>query len=192
MSKLKTNYLNTIKKHILAYASIRQDIIMQASDARNHSKRAIFAMQRDDIKQGETKIRLAEKTLKQLFKKYGKNLRAMNEGVLRDGIEEYVEASLFYQFLTTGKIGEIKSILIPEEVYIAGLCDVPGELLRYAIKSATIKDEKMVVACADMAAEIVSTLSEFDLTKYLRTKFDQANGAVKKIEYIVYELSLKD
>jgi hypothetical protein len=34
-------------------------------------------------------------------------------------------------------------------------------------------------------------LIEFNLTKYLRNKFDQAKGAGRKIEEIVYEVGLK-
>ena len=42
-----------------------------------------------------------------------------------------------------------------------------------------------------MAQEIMGELIEFDLTSYLRTKFDQAKQAVRKLEEVVYEVSLR-
>ena len=94
--------------------------------------------------------------------------------------------------MTTGKIGKIADITIPERSYIGGLCDVPGELYRYAIKSATQKDMKKVKQCTNMAQEITGELIEFNLTSYLRNKFDQAKMAAQKIEKVVYELSLNE
>ncbi len=43
-----------------------------------------------------------------------------------------------------------------------------------------------------MAQDITGELIEFNLTSYLRNKFDQAKSAVQKIEKVVYELSLKE
>ena len=99
---------------------------------------------------------------------------------------------MFYDFFTTGKIGEVKDIPIGFESYLAGLCDVPGELLRFAVKAATAKDIKTVKKCAEMAQEIIGELIEFNLTSYLRTKFDQAKQAVRKLEEVVYEVSLRE
>jgi hypothetical protein len=42
-----------------------------------------------------------------------------------------------------------------------------------------------------VAQEIIGELIEFNLTSYLRTKFDQAKGAVQKLEEINYQISLK-
>jgi len=69
---------------------------------------------------------------------------------------------------------------------------VPGELYRYAIKSATVRDLKMTKKCAEMAREIIGELIEFNLTSYLRTKFDQAKQAVQKLEQVVYEVSIRE
>jgi len=192
MSTLNKIYTKKLKNDLIAYATKRRDIIKMSDDALHHSKRAIFAMHRDNLDEAKQKISVAEKLLKQVSGKHGKDDRALNEGSYKAGLEEYVEAVLFYQFLTTGKIGEIKSLSVSPESYVAGLTDVPGELYRYAIKAATDRDIKTVKKCADMAQEIVGELIEFNLTSYLRNKFDQAKSAVQKIEKVVYELSLRD
>ncbi len=191
MSVIKKSYLNKIKKSILNYALVRRDVIKKAGDALHHAKRAIFAMHRDNMKEAVEKIKESEKIIKALNKKHSKNKAVTDEGAYKAALEEYVEAVLFHQFIITGKIAEIKNINVPGEIYIAGLCDVPGELYRYAIKAATKKDIKTVTRCAETAQEIVGELIEFNLTKYLRNKFDQAKNAVNKLEYVVYELNLR-
>lgn len=188
---LQKAYIRKLKKHMLAYAEQRRDVIKQAGDALHASKRAIFAMHRDDLKEAKEKLKTAESLLKKLQKKYAKDPRVLSEGSMREGLEEYVEATLLFQFMNTGKIGQITNIDITETVYIAGLCDVPGELQRYAVKAATERDVKTVQKCQKAAEEILGELIEFNLTKYLRTKFDQAKQVVRRIEQIVYELSLR-
>lgn len=189
---INKTYMNKLRTELHGYALIRREVIRETGDALHHAKRAIFSLHRDDQKEAEMKLGEAEVIFKKLHAKYKNDVKTKDEGSYRAAVEEYVEAVLFYQFITTGKIGEVKTFEIEPEVYLAGLCDVPGELYRYAIKAATNKDIKKVKQCADAAGEIIGELIEFNLTSYLRTKFDQAKQAVQKLEYIVYEASLKD
>jgi len=188
---LNKSYTNKLRKHILDHATKRRDVIKESGDALHHAKRAIFAMHRDNMKEAEVKLKACIDILRALDKKYKNSPAIKNEGSYKAAVEEYVEASLFHQFLTSGKIGKVEGLDIHPEVFIAGLCDVPGELYRYAIKAATKKDIKTVDKCATTAQDIVGELTEFNLTKYLRTKFDQAKSAVNKLEYIVYEVNLR-
>lgn len=189
---LQKAYLNKIKKNLHSYHTKRGEVIGMSNNALHHAKRAIFALHRDNTVEAIEKIKLVEKILKDIYKKYKTTPKIFNEGSFKASLEEYVEAKCFFEFLQTNKIGEIKTVTIPEEVYLAGLCDVPGELYRYAIKSATNKDIEMTKKCAEMAQEIIGELIEFNLTSYLRTKFDQAKSAVQKLNIVVYELSLRE
>lgn len=188
---LNTSLLSKIRKDLLSYADIRQKVIKDSNDALFHAKRAIFALHRDQVKEAGTKLVEAKKILGAISKTYSKDARALDEGAYKAAIEEYVEAELMYQFVTTGKIGEIKGLKISSESYVAGLTDVPGELYRYAVKAATARDYTTVTKCAEAAEEIIGELIECNLTSYLRNKFDQAKTAVSKIEHVVYELSLR-
>ena len=189
---IKVGYLNTLKKSLHTYAAQRRDVIKISGDALHLSKRAIFAMHRSNMDEAHAKLKDAELLLKTVAKEFKKTPELLHEGSYRAGMEEYVEAVLFLQFLEGGSIGDkIKQITIPRDVYLAGLCDVPGELYRYAIKAATHHDIDTVRACNNMAQEIIELLTEFEFTKYLRTKFDQAKQAAHKLEYVVYEVSLR-
>lgn len=188
---LNKSYVNNLRSQFLSYALVRRDIIKMSDDALHHSKRAIFALHRDDREEAKMKLDGARDILKKLRATYRKEPKAWDEGAYRASVEEFVEATLFYQFLATGKIGEVKDIPVDGESYLSGLCDVPGELYRYAIKAATKKDIAMVKKCAEAGEEIVGELIEFNLTSYLRNKFDQAKQAVQKLEQIVYETAIR-
>ena len=191
MSQLSLVYLQKLRTDIHAYALKRRDIIKQSDDALHHAKRSIFAMHRGNMTEAKEKLVMVEAMLKGLFVTYKKEPRFTDEGAFKAALEEYVEAVLFYQFITTGSIGPVKKLPIEAESYLSGLCDVPGELYRYAIKAATAGDSSVVQQCADMANEIIGELIEFNLTSYLRTKFDQAKQAAHKLEQVVYEVAIR-
>jgi len=189
---LKKTYLNALKKSLHTYAEMRRDVIKISGDALHLSKRAIFSMHRGDMKEAEKKLAEAKTFLQSVEKKFKKVPELLTEGAYRAGMEEYVEAALFHQFLSTGTLGdELKGFQIPRDVFLAGLCDVPGELYRFAIKAATERKLDVVNSSNVMAQDIVESLTEFEFTKYLRTKFDQAKQAANKLEFVVYEVSLR-
>ncbi len=188
---LNKKYFQSIREDLLSYAQKRREVIKTAGDAQHHAKRAIFALQRDNTKEAQESLVLAEKLLTGLIKKYKGDSRITDEGSFRAAVEEFIEATLFKQFLDKKDLSEIKSIPIDSDAYIAGLADVPGEIVRYATKSATERNFEMVKRCYAAAEGIVGELIDMDLTGYNRQKFDQAKQALHKLQQIVYEVSLK-
>lgn len=192
MAGIQTSYTDKLKLNILEYAEKRREVIKASGDALHCAKRAIFALHRGDRAEAERKLGEAEAAYKALNTKFKSEPHIFSEGSYLAGLEEYVEAKLFYNFIVAGKIGEIKEMRVSGETYIAGLCDLPGELYRYAIRAATEKNPDLVKKCAELAGEIIGVLIEFNLTSYLRTKFDQAKQAAQKLEVVMYELSLRE
>lgn len=184
--------MKSLKSDLHTFHERRRVVIDTANNALHHAKRVVFSLHRDDFKEAKEKLELVEKILEELRKKFKSDLSILDEGAYKAAIEEYVEAKLFYDFLTAKKIGKINKLGIEGESYLAGLCDLPGELYRYAIKCATNHDMKKTVECSEASKEIIGELIEFNLTSYLRTKFDQAKQAVHKLEIVVYELSLRN
>ncbi len=184
-------YYSELKATLLSYTSKRREVIKNAGDAQHLSKKAIFAFQRDDVKDGSKCLDDAEKILTNLYGFCQTEKGLTDEGSYKAGLEEWVEATLFKQFLDDQAIGRIKCKMeIDPDLYISGLCDVPGEILRYAIKSATERNFDMVHRCYAVAEEIVGAMVDMDLTGYNRNKFDQAKQALNKLQQVVYEVSL--
>lgn len=188
---LDSSYISKLRDSIHGHASKRHALIKESADALHHAKRAIFSLHRHNRTEAEEKLALAESILKKIISEHKKDPKMLEEGSFKAAMEEFVEASLFYQFVTKGKIGSVKGMNVDPGVYLAGLCDVPGELYRYAINAATQHELDIVKQCADMAEEIVGELLEINLTSYLRNKFDQAKQATHKLEFVVYELSVR-
>jgi predicted translin family RNA/ssDNA-binding protein len=188
---LNKKYLNSVRTDLLTYAEKRRDVIKNAGDAQHRAKRAIFALQRDAVKDAATSLSEAQELLSGVYKKYKSDSRLLDEGSYRAALEEFVEAFLFQQFLSEKEMGEVKGLPIDSEIFIAGLCDVPGELLRYAIKSATARDFKKAMRCHEAAEAIIGELVDMNLTGYQRQKFDQAKQALHKLQEVVYETSLR-
>jgi predicted translin family RNA/ssDNA-binding protein len=98
---------------------------------------------------------------------------------------------LFKQCLAGEKVGAIKGISIDPDILVSGLADVPGELLRYAIKSATERKFDLTKRCYELAEDIIGEMVTMDLTGYHRQKFDQAKQSLHKLQHVVYEVSLR-
>ncbi len=186
---LDKEYINGVKERMTKSDTERREIIKDSGDALHLAKRAIFSLHREDTTDAELKMQESKNIMVELQKRFDINVLDA-QGSYRAGLEEIVEASLFFDFIGGKDFGEIK-LNVPDDVYIAGLCDVPGELLRYAVRFATKRDFEMAQRCQETAQEVVGELIEFNLTSYLRTKLDQAKNAVRKLEQINYELSLR-
>lgn len=188
---LNKKYLQSVRTDLLAYANKRRDVIKAAGDAQQMAKKAIFAYQRDDVTGGGELLKNAGDILANLNKKYKTEPDIFTEGSYRASLEEYTEAVLFSQYLSGQTIGAIKGLEIDSDTLVGGLCDLPGELYRYAIKAATARNFAEVKKCYAAAEEIITELVDMDLTGYNRQKFDQAKQALHKLEQVVYEVSLK-
>ncbi|NCU39644.1 hypothetical protein EOL99_01995, partial [Candidatus Falkowbacteria bacterium] len=75
--------------------------------------------------------------------------------------------------------------------YLGGTCDMIGELVRYATNQAASGKFKQVAKIRSQADSIMAQLLDFDMTGYLRTKYDQARGHLRKLEQMTYEIKLK-
>jgi predicted translin family RNA/ssDNA-binding protein len=188
---LNKPYFQKVREELLSYADKRRDVIKTAGDAQQHSKKAIFALQRDDKAEAKRHLDEAKAQLSILTKKYKSETGLFDEGSFKAALEEYGEAYLFNLFHEGKIIDKVKDFNLDGDAFVGALCDVPGELYRYAIKSATEKKFDMVKKCYEAAEEIIGELVDMDLTGYNRNKFDQAKQALHKLEQVVYEVSLR-
>lgn len=186
---LDQKFFNHLKKEFKETAEDQREIKKAADEALHLAKRAIFSFHRNDWKSGEDILSDSLNNLKQAIK-IGGDLD-FAEGSFRAALEEYAEADLFRQFLYKEKISDIRGVDVNFETYLGGLADLIGEILRYAVKSATARQFPEVKRCQETVDEIMGQLIEFNLTGYLRTKYDQAKQARRKLEQVVYDVSLR-
>lgn len=183
-------FLTQLKKEYRAEESERRQIISASNNILFHAKKAIFALQRHELNNGTTKLEAMEKELKELNKKFGEK-RLNQEGAYKAAVEEYLEAYTFSQVIAGKKINKIKGITFSHASYLGGLCDLIGELVRYATNQAASGNFKEVEKIKKQAEELMSGLLDFDMTGYLRTKYDQARGHLRKLEQMAYDIKIR-
>jgi translin len=187
----KKKFFEELKKSYLFFNDNRRKVIGLSAEALHRSKVAIFTMHRGKYQEGAVMLSEVEKSLSGLESTFKKAPGLRYEGSYKAALEEYAEAKLFYHLALSGELVEIKDLPIDFDTYLAGLCDATGELVRLAIKEATNKNFKQVFAIKELVTDIMGELVEFNLTSYLRTKHDQAKTNLRKLEQMIYEITLK-
>lgn len=188
---INKKFFNDLLKSYTAFNQGRREVIGYSSDALHRSKIAIFAMHRGQYAEAEAGLTVVEQIFNKIEGLFKKSPNLRHEGSYRAALEEYTEAKLFHQLSTTGKVGPIKEVQLDFDTYLAGLCDATGELVRLATKEATAQNDKEVEKIKDLMTDIMAELVEFNLTSYLRTKYDQARGNLRRIEQMIYEIKLR-
>lgn len=123
-------------------------------------------------------------------------------------LEEYVEGKLFYTWLHGDDEGNetkmmdkaVGKILLPDdfklnqistEDYLGGLCDLTGEIGRYAVARGTARDKEGVKMCLEANKSIYMTLKMLGkLPKNISKKVGMVSKSVEKLERLLYEQSL--
>ena len=180
-----------LKKDYSYFNKNRREIIGYSSDALHKSKISIFTIHRGQIEEGGKIIKEVEKILNSLEPVFKKSPALRYEGSYKAALEEYSEAKLLFKIITENKLSLIKEVRVDFDSFLAGLCDTTGELVRLATKEATNNNIKEVERIKEVITDIMAELIEFNLTAYLRTKYDQAKGNLRRIEQMVYEIKLR-
>lgn len=184
-------FLAKIKKDLETYQNERNQIINSSREILQSAKSAIFALHAGKQKEAEKFLQEAETVIGQLNKSYNKNNRLRFEGSYKAGLEEYVEAKTFAQFMSGKTLDKLPIKSIGPEEYINGLTDLTGELVRQAVLQATKGNYKVLESYRLFTEEIVGFMLNLYLTGSSRQKFDDAKRNLKRLEQIIYEVKLR-
>ena len=187
---INKKFIQKLKKEHEENNSERRQIISLANIVLYDSKRVIFSLHRGDIKKAGESLGEIEKILAKLDKKFGV-IRLYVEGSYRAAVEEYVEAKTFYMSLQGKKIDKFKNIQLSYETYLGGICDLTGELIRRATNEVARGNREEVEHVKKIINDIMAELIKFNMSGYLRTKYDQARGNLRKIEQMDYDLKIR-
>ncbi|MBU4360572.1 hypothetical protein KKA66_01850 [Patescibacteria group bacterium] len=187
---INKRFIQQLKKDYDRSETERRKIISASNPILHDSKRVIFALHRNDFAKAKKSLAEIEKSLIGLEKSFGFD-RLNREGSYKAATEEYVEAKMFYLMLTNKRIDKIKNISLNLDSYLGGICDLTGELVRRATNLASQNKMNEVASIKKLIEEVLAELVEFDITGYLRTKYDQAKNNLRKIEQINYEIKIR-
>lgn len=187
---INKKFLDDLKKNYQANESERRQIISASNGILFEAKKTIFSLQRQDFKTAEIKIAEMEKALASLEKRFGPE-RLKKEGAYKAAAEEYLEGKTFYLIIKKKDIIPTPGLSLDYESYLGGVCDLIGEMVRYATNQAAKGKFTEVAKIKKAAEDIMAQLIDFDMTGYLRTKYDQARGHLRKLEQMAYEIKMR-
>lgn len=188
---IDAKFFKELRRKYLEYDVARRRVIGESAEALARAKQGIFALHRGDRKEGAKLLDEAAAMHKKMAGAFRRIRGLEYEGSYRAAVEEYAEARLFEEFLDGRKIGAVDAPGMDEDVYLGGLMDFTGELVRYAIARATERDRKEVARALETVRAIVGEVIQMNLTGSLRSKYDQAKTNLRKLEEILYDLSLR-
>jgi predicted translin family RNA/ssDNA-binding protein len=187
---INKKFINKLRSDYSKSQSERRQIISVSNGILSDSKRTIFALHRGEIEAAEKNLTAIETELKKMEKNFGFN-RNEEEGSYKAAVEEYAEAKMFYYFLSGKKLDKFPEIKLDFDSYIGGICDFTGEMVRYATNQAAAGNFDKVTKIKEEINSVIGELINFDLSGYLRTKYDQCRSNLRKIEEMAYEIKLK-
>ena len=177
----------SLRKQIKKNDELREKIIVGSRPIIKDSKVAIYFIHKGDMKQAESLIKKAQKSLKELSK------LDYSAGAYDVALQEYIEAVAYLNFVKQGKLISDKELNVDEENYLLGICDLTGELGRRAVYSVVDEKYKEVEKIEKFVSEIYKEFLKFEFrNSELRKKSDSIKWNLKKIEEIMYDLKLRE
>lgn len=87
--------------------------------------------------------------------------------------------------------GDFSKIRLEPQEYLGGLCDLTGEIGRFAVRKATIRDRENVMNCLETNIAVLYAMESLGkVPGSIGKKIDPLRRTVEKQERMLYELSL--
>ncbi len=192
---MQANVIQSLKSAIEVYNTFEaqfREVSIMSDELRRMSKRVTFyAIGKDEAKATDL-LEQATKMLDQIVAKVDDPQILFDNEIYKSASEEFMEACLVYMILT-GKSFDLTRITTTSTRRLGAFSDLTGELARVCIVLATDGEVKQVRKIRDFIQELLLELSKTKIVEnsYLRTKYDQAERALRKVEDILYNLSLR-
>eukprot|EP00980_Cylindrotheca_fusiformis_P009797 scaffold2156_cov115-Cylindrotheca_fusiformis.AAC.22 len=189
-SLLPLDELNALHQRMMEKDEIREQLIKKCRDGQKLAKQAIYALHR-----GEDASSLIQKCeeciVRDLQPLVAQSPQLRHGSSYSNVLEEYAEAKLFQAWLQDGKaLGYTNFPHVDSQEYLGGLCDLTGEIGRYAVKQATVRDKASVIRCMETNMSILYALEGLQNLGNIGKKMDPLRRTVEKQERMLYELSL--
>lgn len=192
--------------------SLRESLIKKCRDGQKAAKQAIYALHRRDFVRSAKLIQDCENCITQQLMPIIREEPPLKNSCYGDVLEEYAEAKLFYAWLLgreTPPPGDSSqeppanasgTLLLPHDftavplepdAYLGGLCDLTGEIGRFAVQRGTARDYEGVQKCLEANAAVLAAIRGLEKTpNKINKKLETLRRSVSKIERMIYEMSL--
>lgn len=205
--------LEALRLRVERRDGLREDLIKKCRDGQKAAKQAIYALHRGDVARASELLTACRECIVRQLVPIVEEEPPLRHSSYGDVVEEYAEAELFAAWLL-GREGEREegaaapeeagggargTLLLPGEFsvplepgeYLGGLCDLTGEIGRYAVQRGTARDFDGVRKCLEANVAILNAVQSLEASpKRIEKKMDMLRTSVSKIERMIYEMSL--
>ena len=166
----------------------RRKALRLSDTLRIESKSAIGYLLKDLPQKAKEHLAVAEKTLKSLNRLLTSTPYLYSVGGVHVGSEEYVEARLLADYLFGNTLSTLKDLGVTHQDYIGGLCDMSGELLRYARKhpQEMRKIQEDLQDLYQICLEMIVTRNGI-----IRKKLEDLERNERKMEEMIFQWQLR-
>lgn len=188
----KTDF-EDMKKEMEDFDNKREILIKNSRDVLKLSKKIIYALHRSDVKAANTHVESIKSELLKLKNMASENCELSNIGAYRVAVQEYVEALCYHSYFVNKKIPTRKDLDVGTKSYLAGICDLSGELVRKAINDAIKGETASALEIKELVETLYGELLNFDFRGGdLRKKFDSIKYDLKRLEDLALSIKLKE
>ena len=182
--------IDAIRARMEAYDKLREEVIKQSRDVQKLSKQAIFAVHRGNLKDCRKKLDDAMKVALQILTIVNEH-PTLRHGAFSNSLEEWAEGAMTLEWAEHQRVmsmDEMKVVTYHE--YVGALSDFSGEIGRMAVASAAKRDVDAVRRVLQVDVAIAGALMLLNTSGRYTKKTDAVLMNLKKVEDIVYDLSM--
>jgi len=181
-----------IRVRMEAYDKLREEVIKGSRDVQKLSKQAIFSVHRGKVSDAKAQLKKAEDAAAPLHKVIESN-PTLRSGSYGNSLEEWAEAALTIAWAEDQRVMSMAEMsrmhVVPTE-YVGALSDFTGEIGRMAVVSAGLRDLEAVRKIHNCIIVIAAAFQQLNVNGKFNKKIEAVNGTMKKLEDVVYELTL--
>eukprot|EP00930_Biecheleria_cincta_P009513 TRINITY_DN111279_c0_g1_i1.p1 TRINITY_DN111279_c0_g1~~TRINITY_DN111279_c0_g1_i1.p1 ORF type:complete len:455 (-),score=105.44 TRINITY_DN111279_c0_g1_i1:92-1456(-) len=184
--------LDAIKERLDTYDKLREGVIKDSRDVQKISKQAIFSIHRGNLSQSSKQLDAALVKAKAIMVVIDKHPQ-LRWGAFSNSLEEWAEGAVTLEWAQNGKVlskEEVGDGILNNLEYIGALSDFTGEIGRMAVASASKRDIESVRKIQQAGVAISQNLMQINAGGKFTKKVEAVNTNLRKVEDIVYDLSM--
>ncbi|GAX13264.1 hypothetical protein FisN_17Hh202 [Fistulifera solaris] len=206
---IPTEELQALKDRMDHRDELRESLIKKSRDGQKAAKQSIFALHRGDTKRTRDLLNECRDCIqKDLMPIVREEPFLRTAGSFTGVLEEYVEARLFGAWLygnaffsdgtCSSKVSgvflqmeDFTEVALEPEEYLGGLCDLTGEIGRYAVQRGTARDKSAVELSLQGVSSVLSALQSLERCP-VQKKLEGVRRTEEKLERMLYDMSLSE
>lgn len=189
---IQVTEIDAIKERLETYDKLREGVIKDSRDVQKLSKQAIFSIHRGNLKQSTKQLDEALIKAKAIMLVVDKH-PGLRWGAFSNSLEEWAEGVITLEWAKNGKVPSKKEVgddILNNHEYVGALSDFTGEIGRMAVASASKRDIDTVRKIQQAGISISQNLMQINTGGKFTKKVDAVNTNLRKVEDIVYDLSM--